>query len=56
MTPHREWFCEHERYNGDVFLGEHGPTKIIGCARVKSLLNDGRIKTLLGVLHILDLA
>ena len=22
MTPHREWFYEYERYNGNVFLGD----------------------------------
>jgi hypothetical protein len=23
MTPHREWFCENEKYNGgDIFLGD----------------------------------
>jgi hypothetical protein len=27
-------------------------TKIMGCGRVKLLLKHGRIKTLLGVLHI----
>jgi hypothetical protein len=31
MTPHREWFCEYERYDGgDVFLGDDLTTKIIG--------------------------
>jgi len=31
MTPHREWFCEYERYDGgDVFLGDESTTKIIG--------------------------
>ena len=52
MTPHGEWFCECERYNGNVFLGDDSPKKITGCGRVKLLLNDGRIKTLLDVLHI----
>jgi hypothetical protein len=50
MTPHREWFCEYEKYNGgDVFLGDDLTTKIIGCGRVKLLLKDGRIRTLPGV-------
>jgi hypothetical protein len=32
MTPHREWFCEYEKYNGgDVFLGDDSTTRIIGC-------------------------
>jgi hypothetical protein len=29
MTPHREWFCEYEQYDGgDVFLGDKLTTKI----------------------------
>ena len=28
MTPHREWFCEYEKYDGgDVFLGDDSTTK-----------------------------
>ena len=31
MTPHREWFCEYERYDGgDVFISDDLTTKIIG--------------------------
>jgi hypothetical protein len=31
MTPHREWFCEYERYDeGNVFLGDDSITIIIG--------------------------
>jgi hypothetical protein len=31
MTPHREWLCEYERYDGgNVFLGDDSTTKIIG--------------------------
>jgi hypothetical protein len=31
MTPHREWFCEYERYDvGNVFLGDDWTTRIIG--------------------------
>ena len=56
MTPHREWIYEYERYNRNVFLGNDFPNKITGCGRVKLLLNDGRIKTLPAVLHILGLA
>jgi hypothetical protein len=49
MTPHKEWFSEYEEYNGgDVFLGDDSTTKILGCGRVKLLLNDGRIRTLPG--------
>jgi hypothetical protein len=57
MNPHREWFSEYEKYDvGDVFLGYDSTAKILGRGRVKSLLKDGRIITLLGVLHILKLA
>ena len=56
MTPHREWFSEYEKYNGNVFLGDDSPKKIMGRGRVKLLLNDGRIRTLPGVLHIPGLA
>ena len=56
MTPHRVWFYEYERYNGNVFLGDDSPKKIMGRGRVKLLLNDGRIKNLPGVLHIPGLA
>jgi hypothetical protein len=57
MTPHREWFCEYERYDGgNVFLGNDSKTRIIGRGRVKLRLIDGRIRKLPGVLHILGLA
>jgi hypothetical protein len=57
MNPHREWFSEYEKYDGgDVFLGDDSTTKILGCGRVKLLLNDGRIRTLPRVLHIPKLA
>ena len=57
MTPHKEWFSEYEKYDGgDVFLGDHSTTKILGCGRVKLLLKDGRIRTLPRVLHIPKLA
>jgi hypothetical protein len=57
MTPHREWFCEYERYDGgNVFLGDDSTTKIIGRGKVKLRLIDGRIITLPGVLHITSLA
>ena len=56
MTPHGEWFYEYEKYNGNVFLGDDSPNKIIGHGRVKFLLNDGSIKTLPGVLHISGLS
>jgi hypothetical protein len=47
MTPHREWFCEYERYDGgNVFLGDDSTTRIM----------DGSIRTLSGVLHIPGLA
>jgi hypothetical protein len=57
MTPHMESFCEYEKYNGgDVFVGDESTTKIMGCGRVKLLLKDGRIRTLPGILYILELA
>jgi hypothetical protein len=53
MTPHRKWFSKYEKYDGgDVFLGDDSTTKIMGCGRVKLLLKYGRIRTLLGLLHI----
>ena len=39
-----------------MFLGDDSTPKIIGCGRVKFLLKDGRIRTLLGVLLIPYLA
>ena len=55
MTPHMEWFYEYESYNGNVFLGDDSPKKITGRGRVKLLPNNGGIKTLPVVLHILGL-
>jgi hypothetical protein len=53
MTPHREWFGEYERYDGDdVFLGEDSTTKIIGRGRGKFNLMDKRIRTHPSFLHI----
>jgi hypothetical protein len=57
MTPHIEWFCEYERYDGgNVFLVDDSTTIIIGRGKFKLWLIDGRIRTLHGVLHILGLA
>jgi hypothetical protein len=57
MTPHKEWFCEYERYGVDnVFLCDESKTKIIGSGKLKLRLIDGRIRTLPSVLHILILA
>ena len=57
ITPHMEWFYEYEKYDGgDVFLGDDSTAKILGRGNVKSLLKDGRIRTLPGVLHIPKLA
>jgi hypothetical protein len=57
MTPHREWLCEYERYDGgNVFLGDESTTKIIGRGKFKLRLIYGRIRTLPGVLHIPGLA
>ena len=57
MTPNREWFCEYERYGrGNVFLGDESTTRVVGRGKVKSRLIDGRIRKLLGVLHIRGLS
>jgi hypothetical protein len=57
MNPHREWFCEYERYDGgNVFLGDDSTTRIIGQGKFKLRLVDGRIRTLTDVLHIPGLA
>ena len=57
MTPHREWFCEYESYDGgDIFLGDDSSYKIIRRGRVKVRFRDGRVKTLPSVLHIPGLA
>eukprot|EP00253_Pinus_taeda_P026071 PITA_26071 len=57
FTPHREWFCEYEKYNGgDVFLGDNRKARIIGHGKVKLKLQGGRTRTLPGVLHIHALA
>ena len=56
ITPHREWFYEYEKHNGNVFLGDNSLKKNIVRSRVKLLLNNGRIKILLVVLHIPGLA
>jgi hypothetical protein len=57
MNPHREWFCEYERYDvGNVLLVDDSTTRIIGRGKFKLRLIDVRIKTLPGVLHILGLA
>jgi hypothetical protein len=57
MTPHREWLCEYERYDGgNVFLGDDSTTRTIGRGKFKLRLIDGRIITLPGVLHIPGLA
>eukprot|EP00253_Pinus_taeda_P016569 PITA_16569 len=57
FNPHREWFCEYEKYNGgDVFLGDDRKARIIGHGKVKLKLQGGRVRTLPGVLHIPALA
>ena len=36
MTPHREWFCEYERYDGgNFFLGDGSTTRIIDRGKFK---------------------
>eukprot|EP00253_Pinus_taeda_P026198 PITA_26198 len=57
FTPHREWFCEYEKYDGgDVFLGDDRKARIVGRRKVKLKLQGGRVRTLPGVLHIPALA
>jgi hypothetical protein len=57
VTLHREWFYEYERYDGgNFFLSDDSTTRIIGRGKCKLRIIDGRIRTLLGVLHILGLA
>ena len=57
FTPHREWFCEYEKYDGDdVFLGDDRKARIVVRGKVKLKLQGGRIRTLPGVLHIPALA
>jgi hypothetical protein len=53
MTPHREWLCEYERYDGgNVFLGVYSTTIIIGREKFKLTLIYGRLITLPSVMHI----
>ena len=57
FNPHREWFCEYEKYDGgDIFLGDDRKARIIGHRKVKLKLQGGRVRTLPGVLHIPVLA
>jgi len=57
FTPHREWFCEHEKYDGgDVFVGDDRKARIIDRGKVMFKLQGGRVRTLPGVMHILALA
>ena len=57
MIPHRECFCEYEKYNREyVYLGYDSLACIVGCGTFKLKLKDGRIRTLVGVLHIRNLA
>jgi hypothetical protein len=57
MTPHREWFCEYERYDGgNIFLSDESITKIIGRIKFKLRLIYGRIRKLPSVIHIPGLA
>eukprot|EP00253_Pinus_taeda_P006801 PITA_06801 len=57
FTPHREWFCEYEKYDGgDVFLGDDRKARIIVRRKLKLKVEGGRVRTLSGVLHIPALA
>eukprot|EP00253_Pinus_taeda_P009533 PITA_09533 len=53
FIPHREWLCEYEKYDsGYVFLGDDRKARIVGRGKVKLKLQGGRIRTLMGALHI----
>eukprot|EP00253_Pinus_taeda_P003017 PITA_03017 len=57
FTPHREGFCEYEKYDGgDVFLGDDRKARIVGRGELKLKLQGGTVRTLPGVLHIPVLA
>ena len=57
FTPHREWFCEYEKYDGgDVFLGDDRKAIIIRRGKFKWKLQGRIIRTLPGVPHIPALA
>ena len=56
FTPHREWFCKYEKYDGDVFLGDDRKARIVGRGKVKMKQQGGRIRTLPSILHIPALA
>jgi len=57
FTPHKEWFCKYQKYDGgDVFLGDDRKARIFKCGKFKLKLQDRRIITLPGVLHIPALA
>eukprot|EP00253_Pinus_taeda_P030234 PITA_30234 len=43
FTPHREWLCKYEKYDGgDVFLGDDKKARIIGHGKVKLKLQGGK--------------
>ncbi|KAJ0082018.1 hypothetical protein Patl1_10203 [Pistacia atlantica] len=53
MTPHKEWFCEYETYNGgNVLLGDDTAVKIIGRGKIRLRSHDGSVRTLPEVMHI----
>ena len=33
MTPHKEWFSEYEKYNGNAFLGDDSPKEDRGASK-----------------------
>ena len=57
FTLHRESFYKYDKYDGsDVLIEDHRKARIIGCGKEKLKLQGGRVRTLLGVLHIPALA
>ncbi|KAJ0080943.1 hypothetical protein Patl1_11326 [Pistacia atlantica] len=57
MTPHKEWFCEYETYNGgNVLVEDDTAVKFIGRGKIRLRLHDGSVRTLLEVMHILGMS
>ena len=53
MTPHKEWLCEYEWYDGDdVLLGDESTTRIFRLGKLWLTLQDGRKINLTGLLNI----
>jgi hypothetical protein len=56
MTPHKVKFTSYSTYDGgEVFGGYNNTKKIVGRGNVKFRFNDGMVKTIDHVVHILGL-